>query len=340
MLLVVAACGPDGRHGRVKGNIDGINEADIIAYVEDVDPAKASATADDNASDALSCTDSIKMKRGSFSYDRAITQPTILTLLYPNFSTTSLVIEPGKTVKIKGDGNRLGELEVDGNEDNNFLTEFRKHTAGKRDAEVKREAATFIRTHAKTLAAVVLFRDYFATAEVIEANPTESLLAELQKAQPKSTIIKRMAERLKPLLANAPGKKLPSFTGPNFEGGVISSSSYAGKNLLIVFFAQWDGSFYTMKRSAKELDSSLDAGDLSFLFVSLDTDRKVLENATNYDKLPGKIIYDGKSFGSPLVEKLGMRYIGGSVLVGPDGTIIDRDIPHKDWKNRIPSLLR
>lgn len=340
MLLVVAACGPDGRHGRVKGNIDGINEADIIAYVEDVDLAKAAATADDNVSDDLSCTDSIKMKRGSFSYDRAITQPTILTLLYPNFSTTSLVIEPGKTVKIKGDGNRLSELEVDGNEDNNLLTEFRKHIAGKRDTEVKREAATFIRTHAKTLAAVVLFRDYFATAEIIESNPTESLLAELQKAQPKSTIIKRLAERLKPMLATAPGKKLPSFAGPNFDGGTISSSNYSGKNLLIVFCAQWDGTFYSLKRSANELDQSVDAGDLSILFVSLDTDRKALESATSYEKLPGKIIFDGKALDSPLVEKLGMRYIGGSLLVGPDGTIIDRDIPHKDWKNRIPSLLR
>lgn len=340
MLLAVAACGPDERHGRVKGSIDGINQADIIAYVEDVDPAKAPVIAGDDVSGALSCIDSIKMKRGSFSYDRAITQPTILTLLYPNFSTTSLVIEPGRTVKVKGDGNRLGEIEVDGNEDNILLTEFRKHTAGKRDTEVQREAATFIRTHAKTLAAVVLFRDYFATAKVVEANPAEALLTELQKAQPKSVLVKRMAERLQPLLATAPGKRLPSFAGPNLDGGTISSASYSGKNLLVVFCAQWDGTFYSMRRSATELDKSLDPGELSMLFISLDTKRETLASALTYDKLPGKMIFDGKSFDSPLVAKLGMRYIGGCLLVGPDGTIIDRDIPHTDWKNRIPALLR
>lgn len=326
-LLLLASCGPDGDHSRVKGSLSGISEASIIAFV------------DDSIVGGSGLADTIKVKRGSFKYDREVDRPTILTLVYPNFSTTSLVLKPGKTVKLKGDANRLSEIEVDGNEDNNLLTEFRKHTLGKRDAEVQREAATFIRTHAKTMAAVVLFRDIFANAEVVESNPTESLLAELQKAQPKSSSVQYLATRLKPLLATAPGKKLPAFSTTDTDGKSITSSAYDGKNVLIVFCAQWDPSFYNIKRHARELDDNVASGKLSFLFVSLDTNKQQLVSSNSYEPLPGRIAYDGKGFDSPLVRKLGMRYISGSLLVGSDGKIKARDIPCADWVQKIPALL-
>lgn len=326
-LLLLASCGPDGSHGRVKGSLSGISEADIIAFV------------DDTIVGGQGTADTIKIKRGSFSYDREVDRPTILTLIYPNFSTTSLVIEPGKTVKLKGDANRLSEIEVDGTEDNNLLTEFRKHTHGKRDAEVQREAATFIRTHAKTTAAVLLFRDLFANAEVVEANPAESLLGELKKAQPKSPSVQQLDYRLKPLLATAPGKKLPAFTATTTDGKSISSDNYDGKNVLIVFCAQWDASFYNIKRHARELDDNVTSGKLSFLFISLDTDKKQLLTSNEYDPLPGRIAFDGKGLSSPLVRQLGMRYLSGSLLVGSDGKIKARDIPCADWVSKIPALL-
>lgn len=335
----MAACGPDGQHGRVKGNIEGINEADIVAYIDDADLVNGELLQQDGDGDVETCTDSIQLKRGSFSYDKAITEPTILTLLYPNFSTTSLVIEPGKTVKLKGDANRLGEIEVDGNEDNILLSDFRKHTHGKRDADVKREAATFIRTHATSLAAIIVFRDIFASAEVIESNPTESLLAELQKAHPKSQLVKRMAERLKPLLATAPGKPLPAFTATDLDGKTVSSTAYKDKNLLIVFCAQWDASFYSIRRNAKDLQDHLDGHQLSMLFVSFDAEKTALSSLLTYEPLPGKLLFDGKSLQSSLYDLLGVRYISGSLLVGKDGKIKARDIPSGDWRKRIPSLL-
>lgn len=327
LLLLLSSCGPDGQHARVKGNIDGINQADVMAYVEDTVPG------------TIATPDTIHVKRGSFTYDRPISEPTILTLLYPNFSTTTLVVKPGKSVRVKGDANRLGEIEVDGNEDNNLLTEFRKQSFGHSATELQREAATFIRTHAATMAALVLFRDHFVHAECIEQNPTASLLAELKKAQPESALVKQYDKFLAPLLATAPGQKLPSFSSTSIDGKNVASDSYSGKNLLIVFCAQYDPSFYQVRRNARELDESLNEGQLTMLFVSLDVDKQKLENALTYDKLPGTVIYDGKGLQSPLVTRLGMRYLAGSLLVGSDGKIKARDIPTDQWKNRIPALL-
>lgn len=327
LLLLLASCGPDGQHARVKGNIEGINQADIMAYVEDTvagTPAKA---------------DTIHVKRGSFTYDRPVSETTILTLLYPNYSTTTLVVEPGKSVRVKGDANRLSEIEVDGNEDNNLLTEFRKQTLGHGTAETQREAATFIRTHAATMAALVLFRDYFVQAEYIEENPTASLLAEIKKAQPKSALVAQIDKYLAPLLATTPGKKLPTFSATDLDGKTVSSSSYDGKNLLIVFCAQWSPSFYQIRRNAKELNEAVSDGQLSMVFVSIDVEKEKLRNSLTYDKLPGAVICDGKGMQSPLVSRLGMRFVSGSLLVGSDGKIKARDIPLDQWKSRIPALL-
>lgn len=327
LLLLLSSCGPDGKHARLKGSIEGINQADVMAYVEDTVPGTPAVV------------DTIHVKRGSFSYDRLVSEPTILTLLYPNFSTTTLVVEPGKSVRVKGDANRLSEIEVDGNEDNNLLTEFRKQTLGHSTTEQQREAATFIRTHPKTLAALVLFRDFFIQGENIEQTPTASLLAELKKSQPKSALVAAFDKQLAPLLATAPGQKLPSFSATDIDGKTVSSDSYAGKNLLIVFFAQFDASFYQIRRSARELSESLNDGQLKILFVSIDVEKDKLKNSLAYDKLPGTVIYDGKGLDSPLVNRLGMRFLGGSLLISSDGKIKARDIPFDEWKNRIPALL-
>lgn len=326
-MLVMVACGPDEHHGRVEGRIDGINDATILAFVNDT------------TGDVSGSIDSIAVKRGKFSYDREINSPVMLTLLYPNFTTTRLIIAPGKTAKINGDASRLSELKIDGNDDNLLLTEFRSHNAGKPEKEIQRAAATFIRSHAKTQAALVLFREYFATASIIEPNPTASLLDEIEKAQPKNPTVKELAQHLRPIMTTAPGCVLPAFTGRDIDGKTVSSADYKGRPLLIVFCAQWDGTFYNIKHRVAQLKNRLGDDRLAFLFISLDVNKENIRRAVSYDPLPGKILYDGKAYDSPLVRKLGVRYISGSLLVGRDGKIKARDIPLEQWEEKIPTLL-
>lgn len=326
-MLVVASCGPDGHHARVEGRIEGINQADILAYVDDAPEGDGARV------------DTVRVKRGKFSYDRAIAHPTILTLLYPNYSTTTLVVEPGGTARVKGDANRLREIEVTGNDDNRLLTEFRRHTLGKAASEVEREAATFVRSHAATMAAQVIFREVFASAEVVKDNPTASLLEALRKAQPKDSILKAWEARLKPLFATAVGQPLPAFTATDLKGKKVSSADYAGRPLLITFGAQWDPTFYTIKRYLRTLDEAVPDGRLSYLFVSCDVKRDGLDRAMQYEPLPGRILYDGEGLATPLVTTLGMRRLGGMLLVGRDGRIIARDIPPQDWAEKVPALL-
>lgn len=323
LLLFLTACGPDKDHGRLKGTLEGINSATIQAVAEDLDGR----------------TDTIELKKGSFTYEREVARPVILTLIYPNFTTTTLVLGPGETVKLKGDANKLSELEIDGNDDNRLLTEFRKHIAGKSPNEKAREAATFIRSHASTLAAVVLFREFFAGVEVIEENPTASLLTELEKGHPKDSVVKLMATRLRPVLATAPGQQAPTFSVKDIKGKTISNATYSGKAYLVVIGGYYDGDFYTIANKIHDLREKVDTTRLSYLFISLDADKEMCQRNITYTPLPGHMVCDGKAFDSPFAAKFGPRFFPGNLLVGKDGKIKARDIPASDWVERIPTLL-
>ena len=323
LLLFLTACGPDENHGRVKGTLEGISTATIQAVAEDLDGR----------------TDTIELKKSSFTYEREVKRPVVLTLIYPNFTTTTLVLGPGETVKIKGDANKLSELEIDGNEDNRLLTEFRKHSAGKSPTEKAREAATFIRSHAKTLAAVILFREFFADVENIENSTTASLLTELEKGHPKDSTVQAMVKRLRPILANTPGQQVPTFSAKDLKGKTVTDATYRGKAFLIVIGGYYDGHFYTIANKIHDLREKVDTTRLSYLFISLDPSKEVCERNITYTPLPGHMVCDEKSFDSPFAAKFGPRFFPGNILVGKDGKIKARDIPANDWVERIPGLL-
>ena len=82
----LTACGPDKDKIRFEGQLDNINDAEFYILSED---------------GAFSGIDTVKITDGKFTYERDLSTPAVLTLLYPNFTQTYIVAEPGQTVKMK-----------------------------------------------------------------------------------------------------------------------------------------------------------------------------------------------------------------------------------------------
>ena len=95
---LLLSCGPDKHTARLSGQIKGVDQAAIIAYAPAESPADGGAT------------DSIHLSRGAFSYDRSTQAPLLLTLVYPNYSTLTLIAVPGEEVHLSGEANRLKEV--------------------------------------------------------------------------------------------------------------------------------------------------------------------------------------------------------------------------------------
>ncbi len=324
ILLLLTACGMPKNKARIEGTFGGIRQSDILVYEED---------------DAFAGIDTIKVRDGKFSYERSLDKKVVLTLLFPNFSEMYLVAEPGKAIEIKGNAGKLLETVIEGTEDNELLTEFRRTNLQTSDAALPMAAADFIHSHPNTLAAVVLFRQYFVKTESPDAKTTLTLLDALRKAQPDNATLGRIDERLRPLLDTNVGSILPDFTVTLLDGDSISRSDLLGKPLLVCFTAAWHPDFHRAVGQLRRLRN--DYGDrLNILNVSLDENKKSLLRKIEDDSIESITVCDEKGFHTLLAQRCGVRYVPGNILTDEKGEILRRDIPVRVLSDEVAKLLK
>lgn len=322
--LLMLSCGVSDDRVRIEGNFSHIKQAEFYIYCED-------GTAEG--------IDTLRIEDGKFSYERPLQKKAILTLLFPNFSELCLVAEPGAAIKIEGDAGQLAATDISGTEENEMLTKFRLQNLKKTDTETRMAANQFIRDHAATQAAIALFRQYFAKAENPDPAVTLSLLDALKKAQPADMALKNMDTRLRPVLQNSSGKPLPDFTAPTLQSGTVSKAGYSGRPLLIVFFAAWNNEGRAMMDEVRKLRRAY-GKRLGLMLVSLDVEESRCRKYVEADSLLSvPTVFDGKAFASPLVTRLGVRYVPGNLLVNPAGHILARDLSAEELHNRVANLM-
>ncbi len=323
-ILLLCACSQPKNRFTFEGSIAGVNNANFYVYCEDGNSGKI---------------DTVRVDGGSFRYERTLTEPTVLTLLYPNFTQTYIVAEPGTTITMNGDATKLGEADITGTEENELLTQFRQKIAGKSDTEARMAAADFVRSNAKTLAATAVFRRYFAAAQSPDPAVTLPLLDELRKAQPRNTSLVRLEKRLRPTLSTSVGKPLPNLTLKTLEGKEITTTSLKGRPTLIAFWASWGG-FDRQLLSALSRIQKAHSGQINLLGISLDADSHECKERLRRDSLRFDVACDGLAFNSPAVVPFGLRNVPTNILTDADGRIVARDLKPQELEEHVTRLLK
>lgn len=309
-LIALTACGPGKDRVRFEGKLANITNAEFYAYC------------DDGSFDGV---DTIRIQDGEFVYERQLNRPVLLTLLYPNYSQTYVVLEPGHTIKMSGDAAKIGEADISGTPQNEQLTDFRLANINKPEGNRRLAAAQFVRDHANTLAAVAVFRQYFTQQQSADARTALQLLDVLKKAQPRERAVTYIDEFFRPIFSNGVGERLPDFTATDLNGRTVSSAAYRGKRLAIVCIATWQSESMTFLRQLRHrLNGSKQRWEC--LIVSLDVDRSVLSDRLKSDTITSPVICDRQAFESPLVTKLGLHYVPSCMLVNAQGIIVQRDV--------------
>ncbi|EJW92114.1 antioxidant, AhpC/TSA family [gut metagenome] len=308
-LWTVAACGPGKDRARFEGSLKNINNAEFYVYSED---------------GAFEGVDTIRIEDGDFLYERKLTEPALLTLLYPNYTQAYIIAEPGKTVRMKGDAAQIGVAEISGTDENNLLTEFRQEQLKGPESNHRLAAAQFIRTHAESMAAVAVFRMFFLQPSK-DSSLSLQMLDILYKAQPKNHAVRYLNDFARPLFLNGVGKPLPEFTAETLVGKKVSSADYRGKKLVIACLSTWPGEskvfMHDLHQKLKQAK-----GNWECLIVSMDLDRNVLRRTLENDSIPYPIVCERKAFNSPLAQRLGLRYVPSLMVVDAEGIIRQRDV--------------
>lgn len=310
-LGVLAACQNDDNRFHLDGEISGLTQTEFYIY---------------NDEGLLPGIDTVRVLDGRFKYERELPGPMVLTLLYPNYSRTHFVAEPGRKLKLRGESSKLKSVDISGSEENELLSKFRIENAGKPAKELSMAAAQFIRDYPARLSAWAVFKSYFGQMKNRDAVLMQPLLDTLRAAQPDNRAIEEMDGMLRSQLGTAVGSRLPDFEAVTLKGDTIRRSDFEGKPLLVVFWAPWSSeSFNLVKRIAYYESHYINR--LQILTVSIDYEKRTTEVRLKQQVLRSPSVCEERGFSSPLARTLGVRYVSGNLLVDEKGIIIKRDVP-------------
>ena len=262
----------------------------------------------------------------------------LLTILYPNATTTTFIGEPGTTIKIDGDAGRLDEVDISGSELNERLTKFRQQQAKKTKSDQLMAATQYIRDHAKSLDALALYYKYYVDNDATDANVALELLNLLRKGLPQSKALITLDAALRPLKTYAAGRTFPDFSVQTLAGKTLTRASLSGKPTLLFWCSLWSSESSTALSEAQRLQTTY-ANRLNVVAISLDPDA---ENARKHAEslgYTGPFVCDGKVFQTPLARLLGVRGVPSGFIINTDGRIVARDLPVSQWDSQVQSVV-
>lgn len=309
---------------KLKGTIKNVKQVDLYVYAEGSQNPQI---------------DTIQVRSGEFYYERKLTQPEVLTVLFPNYSEMVLIAEPGKELELVADASNLSEAVIKGSKENELLTEFNQAINGKGDREKQLAAQQFIYDNKTTNAAIAVFREYFVKSENPVYSEIQPLLDTLSVAHPENELLRGMSIRFTPQMLCSVGQKLQTFEEISLTGDTITNTEFLGKPLVIVLWATWVRDIRKQLRNLNHLQKTY-GEDVNFLLFSLDLSRIDCQRYLKYDTVNAPIICDQQAMQSPLVSTFGVRQMPTFIIVDKEGVIRKRDVLPKDWETAIKELLK
>lgn len=151
-------------------------------------------------------------------------------------------------------------------------------------------------------------------------------------------MVQEIVSRNESLKKTAVGQKFSDFTIEQPDGSKVSLSDYAGKGkyVLVDFWASWCGPCRGETPNLKELYNKYKGDKFEIVGVTVWDDVAESKKAIEEDKITWPQILDAQEIPMKLYGILGIPHI---MLIGPDGTILARDLRGEGMKNKIAEVL-
>lgn len=154
----------------------------------------------------------------------------------------------------------------------------------------------------------------------------DSLAIKYSRELPNSIYTKELQNEVDNLRALAIGSMAPEISLPDPDGNIVSLSSFKGKYVLIDFWAGWCGPCRKENPNVVRMYQEYHDKGFEILGVSLDRTRDAWVNAIKKDGLIWNHVSDLKYFNSEASRTYQINSIPATYLIGPDGTIIAKNL--------------
>jgi len=125
----------------------------------------------------------------------------------------------------------------------------------------------------------------------------------------------------------APGSEAPSFELPALDGKAVSLKDFAGKHLLLVFWASWCPDCRAEVPLLKSFYETLDREKAEMVGISFDRTEEKWREYVSAEAVPGVQLFDqaGKKE-SKVAAAYGVQWIPSLLVISPEGTVLMRTV--------------
>ena len=314
--LLLVSCGTRSGYFKMEGRFLHMNQGELYVY------------SPDGGVDGL---DTIKIEAGRFAYEKPCSKPSTLIVIFPNYSTQPIFAESGEAVEVKADASHLKEMEVEGTEENELMTKFRKQIANASPPQEVKYAVQFIKDHLESAVSAYLLNRYLVQTESPDYKEAARLLPLLMKEQPENITLGRLHRQLNDLGTLAVGSRLPKFAARDVNGKTVNNTSLQGKVTVIInTWAAWSYESLDLQRA---LNDAVKAGKIAALGICVDASTKETRRTLECDGIVFPNVCDGKMLHTPLLKTFGLTTIPGNIVIR-NGKITERNITANTIRQR------
>lgn len=314
-------------------------------------------------------------KDGQFAFHTAGIYKGFYTLRVTHQDYITLILDSAEKVHITGNAQNLGyTYTVEGSPDSKLFWQFNmeaKNNMMKRDSmqhlfEAVMNSGTkdtarldslnnvFEKPYDSLLQTEDLFikklirahiNSFVCLAASMELSPDKdmpyytSIDSALTKTYPHSIYVQRFHSMYEEMTKTAIGAMAPEITLPDTTGRMVSLSSLRGKYVLIDFWASWCAPCKASLPGLVHIYNKYKDKNFTVFSVSLDKFKPDWETAIRKFNLTWTQVSDLKYWGSKVVKLYHFDGIPFTVLVSPDGKIVDKKLSDEDLDAELHNLL-